>query len=88
MRMLMDEHILFAAWLVHRKPTFLFGLSRAKELAKITILSTCGELEVKKAGFRDSHPYRQRYECRKCNNRFDDLMGIEISSLQIKHKVL
>jgi len=57
-------------------------------LAKITILSTCGELEVKKAGLRDSHPYYQRYECRKFNNRFDDLTDIEISSLQIKHNVL
>lgn len=35
--------------------------------------TSCGHLEVKKAGFHDTHPYRQRYECRKCETRFDDL---------------
>ncbi len=33
----------------------------------------CNHLEVKKAGFHDQHPNRQRYECCNCESRFDDL---------------
>ena len=33
----------------------------------------CNHLEIKKAGFHNTHPNRQRYECCNCERRFDDL---------------
>ena len=33
----------------------------------------CNYVEIKKAGFHDNHPNRQRYGCCNCKRRFDDL---------------
>ena len=33
----------------------------------------CQSLEIVKNGMDDNHPFRQRYLCKSCNRRFDDL---------------
>lgn len=35
----------------------------------------CDSQRIVRRGFNDTHPGRQRYECRDCNKRFDDLTG-------------
>ena len=35
----------------------------------------CGSRRVIKRGFDDKEPARQRYECKECGKRFDDLTG-------------
>nr|WP_320190832.1 transposase [uncultured Desulfobacter sp.] len=35
----------------------------------------CGSKRVIKRGFDKKEPARQRYECKKCSKRFDDLTG-------------
>src|ERR671917_969364 len=36
---------------------------------------TCGGASVVRDGFDDSQPHRQRYRCKACAGRFDDLTG-------------
>ena len=36
---------------------------------------TCDSHRVIRRGFDDDHPARQRYECKSCGARFDDLTG-------------
>ena len=35
----------------------------------------CANDQVKKDGYDDTHKERQRYACRHCGKRFDDLTG-------------
>ena len=38
-------------------------------------VSACESRYVIKRGFDDAEPARQRYECRGCNEHFDDFAG-------------
>jgi transposase-like protein len=35
----------------------------------------CDSTNIKKRGHHDRYSYRQRYECRSCQQQFDDLSG-------------
>ena len=40
----------------------------------------CKNTDIIKRGMNDTNKYRQRYECRSCQVRFDDLTGIVFAS--------
>lgn len=39
----------------------------------VVTCSHCQSTEISKRGKDETEPYRQRYQCRSCNKRFDDL---------------
>lgn len=42
--------------------------------------TSCASDQVNKRGHHDTHVHRQRYQCKKCNIRFDDLTGTALAN--------
>jgi transposase-like protein len=52
-----------------------FALVRQHRWPEGVCCPTCGGASVVRDGFDDSQPHRQRYRCKACAGRFDDLTG-------------
>ena len=52
-----------------------FALVRQHRWPEGVRCPTCGGASVVRDGFDDSQPHRQRYRCKACAGRFDDLTG-------------
>ena len=54
-------------------PKKCFALIRSLRWGEKVICPKCGSHHVIKKGFDDTQPNRQRYQCKDCQTRFDDL---------------
>ena len=52
-----------------------FALVRQQRWPEGVRCPTCGDGGVVRDGFDDTQPQRQRYRCKACAGRFDDLTG-------------
>ncbi len=56
-----------------------FALVRQQRWPEGVRCPACGGASVVRDGFDDTHAHRQRYRCKTCAGRFDDLTGTALA---------